>query len=313
MSHPKLTNVIVARRLERIALGYSNAAEARMTLSEALGDMSSESIQRIYASLRAWSWKALNERRRDEDLRHWYDILKRTASFLRERHPAYAERVQVLHELLYESISVSETLPIQEIIKRLYVKEIIRTLARSTIKQVPRGRLRFLLDLKEANLSRVINLMLASGLLDRAMRGREALFRLTKLGTEVAEQLTEKSAEREAKPREYAILGISVRPKEPSQDRAREHAIVIPRNIEERKPARLYSKSGRWSEYVRVLRSETKSNMPAEHVHFHGIGLVEKNELERDVYKMTQYSIFGKEFPEDQPSFIPKREIVSGT
>lgn len=179
----------ISARLQEIALGHATAAQARAIVGAALREGTPESVQGVYAALRAWVWKAVNGRRRDEELREWFDLLRRTGSFLKDGYAAHAERLQVLHELIYESISVSEVLPIQEIVKRLYVKQILNTLFHSPSRQMSRRRIRQRFNLREANLSRILNLMMTAGLIDRTTHGREASFRLTNLGADAARHM----------------------------------------------------------------------------------------------------------------------------
>jgi hypothetical protein len=56
----------------------------------------------------AWVWKAIDRRRRDDGLGEWFDVLRRPSAALAESHPTEANRIGVLHDLIYESIFVSE-------------------------------------------------------------------------------------------------------------------------------------------------------------------------------------------------------------
>ena len=94
--------------LDAIARGAASPAEARAALAESLKDTSPETARQVYTALRAWTWKALDGQRRDDELREWFDLLKRAESHLSDHYPAIAQRLQVLHELVYESISVAE-------------------------------------------------------------------------------------------------------------------------------------------------------------------------------------------------------------
>src|SRR4051794_13774527 len=111
--------------LDRIALGDVTPAEARIILSEALAPGSPHTVQALYTALRAWVWKALNERKRDGELTEWFDIIKRTAAHVVDDHPTLSERLQVLLDLIYESISISEVLPVQELLKRRHVRDVL--------------------------------------------------------------------------------------------------------------------------------------------------------------------------------------------
>jgi predicted transcriptional regulator len=304
--------------LQEISLGQVGAAEARSIIGAALREPSPEFVQGAYTALRAWVWKALNERRRDEELREWFDILKRTASFLRERYAAHADRIQVLHELIYESISVSEILPAREVVKRLYVKETLRALSRASSKQMSRERIRNRLNLKEANLSRVLNLMTASGLIDRTTHGRQAFFRLTSLGTEAIERLNNISPTSEVRApvsQGHFASDIRVRPKDVWERGMSGHTRVMRKEAKEGNWDWSRSKTTHWEGYTRILRSAPRSNAPTQHTtHYHKLGLAEQMDQKPGLAEQgIQSSIFGRNFPEDQPIFWPSREIVSGT
>lgn len=99
--------------LEEVALGELSADEAHKAIRPLLLELDERNAQRIYSVLRTWVWKALNSRRRDDELRDWYDLLQNLASYIGNDYKAQAERIRVLYELIYESISVSEVLPIE--------------------------------------------------------------------------------------------------------------------------------------------------------------------------------------------------------
>jgi hypothetical protein len=81
-------------------------------------------LRDAYLALRAWVWKALDQRRRDPDLRAWNDILGAAATLMAQHgQPSLGERMAVLHELLSESIAVGETLRALDITRRQHVAE----------------------------------------------------------------------------------------------------------------------------------------------------------------------------------------------
>jgi predicted transcriptional regulator len=301
--------------LNDIALGHANSAQARAALGAALRDASPESVQAVYTALRAWVWKALNERRRDEELREWFDVLRRTGSFLKERYNAHAERIQALHELIYESISVSEVLPPQEALKRLYVREIIRLLSRVPSGQMSRRRIRRRLDLKEANLSRILNLMMASGLVDRTAHGKEALFRLTNLGADAAKQFVVPPSPRAPAAEDHEQLNVRIRPTQVSENGPKEYTLLIHRQVKKHasdwshpdfsrltiNTIRPFQKAARGAKTT-LLRRTTRARMPIGHVKpYSDRGLTDQTVLK------------WREFPTNEPVLRPTKEIVSAS
>ena len=168
--------------LNSIARAEASAAQARETLLAVLGQPSEELLQDAYLALRAFAWKALDQRRRDPELREWDDLLCAAATLMAQQgQPALAERLTALHELLSESVAVSETLAAQDITRRQHVAEVLDLLA-SKGGQANRSAIGAQLSLGQANLTRVLNLMSAAGLIERTTLGKEAVFSLSRGG-----------------------------------------------------------------------------------------------------------------------------------
>jgi hypothetical protein len=127
--------------LDDIARGDARPAEARVALAGILAKLTPETAQQVYTALRAWVWKALNGRRRDQELREWFDLLKRIGAYLAREHKTQSERLRVLHELIYESISVSEVLPLRDVLKRRHVREVLVLLCEAPIGQLSRAQI----------------------------------------------------------------------------------------------------------------------------------------------------------------------------
>ena len=168
--------------LNSIARAEASAAQARETLLAVLGQPSEELLQDAYLALRAFAWKALDQRRRDPELREWDDLLCAAATLMAQHgQPALAERLTALHELLSESVAVSETLAAQDITRRQHVAEVLDFLA-SNGGQANRSAIGAQLSLGQANLTRVLNLMSTAGLVERTSLGKEAVFSLSRRG-----------------------------------------------------------------------------------------------------------------------------------
>ena len=171
-----------AAGLNSIARAEASPAQARETLLAVLGQPSDELLQDAYLALRAFAWKALDQRRRDPELQEWDDLLCAAATLMAQHgQPALAERLTALHELLSESVAVSETLAAQDITRRQHVAEVLDFLA-SNGGQANRSAIGAHLSLGQANLTRVLNLMSAAGLIERTTLGKEAVFSLSRRG-----------------------------------------------------------------------------------------------------------------------------------
>ena len=197
--------------LDDVALGEVSAARARVAIADALKDASPSSVGRVYASLRAWVWKALNARRRDQELREWFDILKRTSSFLEREFAPFAARLSVLHELIYESVTVSEKLSINDLLRRSHVRDAVRLVAQAPNGRLDRVALGHRLNLKQANLTRVLSLVCSSGLLERQVQGKNVVYQLTRAGQDAAVKLSPEVGGRpvEASPNAQKIIPVS--------------------------------------------------------------------------------------------------------
>ena len=170
------------RSLDEIATGEISASLASDLIKLALRELTEQKVQKLYTVLRAWVWKALNERRRDAELRKWHAIIHQTSAYLEDEYLCHAERIRVLHELIYESISVSEVLTSSELMRRSHVKEVLRLLISSPEQSAPRLEISNYLRLRDSNLSRVLTMLLNSGLIERTSVGKAATFRLTREG-----------------------------------------------------------------------------------------------------------------------------------
>lgn len=108
--------------LNGIARAEASPAEAREALLATFGRPSPELLRDAYLALRSWAWKALDQRRRDPELRDWHGIVE-ACSALMARHgqPALAEHLAAVGELLAESISVAEALPVADVARRRHV------------------------------------------------------------------------------------------------------------------------------------------------------------------------------------------------
>jgi hypothetical protein len=174
-----------AAGLNTIARAEASPAQAREVLLAVLGQPSPELLQDAYLALRTWVWKTLDQRRRDPELREWDDLLCAAAALMAQHgQPVLAERLTALHELLSESIAVGETLAAHDVTRRQHVTRVLDFLAKND-GQASRSAIGAHLSLGQANLTRVLNLMMAAGLIERTTLGKEALFRQSRTGLEV--------------------------------------------------------------------------------------------------------------------------------
>lgn len=168
-------------RLEAIASGAISALEARKVLAAVSGDIDSLAARKLYIVLRSWVWKALDAKRRDPELREWHDLVKRAQSRVKA-HERAAWQIQVLADLVYESVAVSGRRSVEDLLKLRHTREIIIALRDAPDGFLSKQALLDKLGLKQANLSRVMDNLIAGGLVERQQSGREAHYRLSREG-----------------------------------------------------------------------------------------------------------------------------------
>lgn len=177
------------RALDVISHSDVTAADAQRLIAIALSEKPSpdaRTVQKISTVLRDWVWHALNERRRDPELRSWYKLIQRQSSYLQDFHATEAERLRLLSELVYTSISVEQTIRPMDIIRRSHVLAILEMLHEQPDGTLGRAAINAELKIRDANLSRVLKLLLASGIIERSRLGRTAEFKLTIEGAKMA-------------------------------------------------------------------------------------------------------------------------------
>lgn len=174
-----------------VAIGDVDAEDGYKIIRPLLNELDEKTAQNIYTALRAWLWKALNERRRDGDLKNWINVFRAVrARFEREGLP-HAEYIRVLYELLQESISVADKIPVNDILQRSHVREIILLIQRSPAGIVARSSILDALGFKDPNLSRVMNLLLSNGVVERHIDGKATSFSLTVEGLRIGREIAE--------------------------------------------------------------------------------------------------------------------------
>jgi predicted transcriptional regulator len=151
--------------------------------------------RRVYAALARKVWSLLVERRFDDEIRDWHDLLHGVKAHIRGSDDAAAERLAALADLLRESISLAQTSPAREVADRPRARRILEILhgARGF---VARRALQDELAIGSSHLSNVLTQLLAHDLVDRRDKGKEAEFRITALGRQLigADGVREESA-----------------------------------------------------------------------------------------------------------------------
>ncbi|MBD8736209.1 hypothetical protein [Sphingomonas sp. CFBP 13706] len=181
--------------MEALAYDQVDAAAARDVVWTALD--SQVGFREAYSALCRWTWRAMVERRLDDDLRSWHRLLldaagklagaapaatPRTRARSRLEPAAAAERLRALADMVRLSIDAAAASIPTELGKRAHVLEILRFLTERVGEHVEREQIKKAVGLEDANLSRVLTLMTANSLVERLPLGKVASFRATQHG-----------------------------------------------------------------------------------------------------------------------------------
>lgn len=176
-----------------IRQGELSAADAWKLLSPLAETEDRHVAAQIFEALRSWVWKTLDRRRRDDGLREWIDVLNRTEAFLADRFEVIAARIEVLVELLHESIAVASLASPEDLLRRKHVAPILRVLACHEGEWLDRAALMDELGLRPANTTRLMTLLVDAGWAEQVVNGREAAYRISAEGLIQARALPPKS------------------------------------------------------------------------------------------------------------------------
>lgn len=148
---------------------------------------------RLYRAFRAWTWRALDGRRRDEDLREWAELIRRARVRIKGS-PERQRQLETLAELIAESLAVAVRLPIEEVLAKRHAPETLLALHAADGGQMSKQRLMRALGVEQSNLWRVMKLLQPTGLVESERHGRETLYRLSRAGLAEAERIRSASA-----------------------------------------------------------------------------------------------------------------------
>lgn len=173
-----ITNLIAE---DRVSL-----EDARKGISALPETLDESSAANLYLALRSWTWKALDQRRRDDELRGWVDLIRRARLRVGRSSWRY-HQLETLAELLAESVAVAVRLPVSDVLSLRHAREILMAIRAHKAQRMTKKRLMKTLDLQQSNLWRVINHLCAAGLVESQIQGRERSYALSRLGMQEAE------------------------------------------------------------------------------------------------------------------------------
>lgn len=157
--------------------------EARAAIKSLL-ESEPRATRKVYAALARKVWSLLIERRFDDEIRDWYDLVRGVKARISETDEAAAERLTALGDLLRESISLAQTSPARDVANRPRARSILGILNKSRT-HVPRRKLLEVLEIGSSNLSNILTLLVAHDIVERRGVGKQAEFRITNLGRQL--------------------------------------------------------------------------------------------------------------------------------
>lgn len=170
-------------RTKSLDLGDALPDAARGAIRQLLAD-DPRASRRVYAALARKIWSLLIERRFDPEIRDWHSLLNAVKAKVRSDDAAAAERITALADLLHESINLAEISPAREMAERPRARAVLEQLAQGS-GFVRRRVLLQSLGIGSSNLTNVLTQLAAHSLVERRGNGKEAEFRLTRLGREL--------------------------------------------------------------------------------------------------------------------------------
>lgn len=190
--NPTATTPAAREGLDRIAMGDAVVAEAASILQSALQDP--KNALSIVVALRAWTWKALTNRRQDRALVDWHGLIERVGTRLQAVDPKFAAQAEILSQLVYESIASSDISDVNFVLQRSHVRQGLAILSGAKDGKVLVAKLASDMRLTRTNGTRIANMMVAAGLATLDAEGDDATLEITRSGEAVAGGLVESGA-----------------------------------------------------------------------------------------------------------------------
>lgn len=177
-----MADVEIANSLRELALGDIGAQEAKSLLAELVNHSPEVAARKVYPALQEVAWRFVRARSAPDDADDWIAVYRFCERLLDKHEQTHAARqVEVLGDLVVRTARYADLQPAEAVLTRRHVVPLLERL-HSAGGKLPRKDLKRHLAVEEANLSRLIALLEASGLVARRLAGREAVIELTPEG-----------------------------------------------------------------------------------------------------------------------------------
>lgn len=188
-----MTQAALRASLSRLAAGDIDIREARTVIRNAI-KAGGRLLDDTYTAIRDTTFRIISSRSQERDIALWYDLATHAAALARDADRSdLAERIQAHSELIAQVTRFGERQPLDEVLGRRHVSEILEALTESAT-DLARSTLAQRTHLADANLSRVLGILDTHGLVRRRREGKEARIGLTDAGRLAAAKLGYASA-----------------------------------------------------------------------------------------------------------------------
>lgn len=178
----------IAASLRAIATGDVDIRAARAAIRSAMS-AGNEMIDAVYAAIRETTFRIVSSRQNDRELAAWYDLSTHAATLARRAERGdVSERLVGFSELIAQTGRFADRQPVEEVLARRHVSELVAAIAAHG-GEAPRAAIVDRVGLAEANLSRVLGILSAHGLVSRRRDGKEVHLELTEAGRLAAAKL----------------------------------------------------------------------------------------------------------------------------
>lgn len=220
----------LALALEDISLGEANLDDASRTVEALLGAVDDRKAHELFDALRSWVWKALDTRRRDEDLLAWVEMFGKTASFLEDEWPYLGLKLEAYADLIQMSVMRAGARRGRDLLRMKHVRDVLEAIQKTHgVRQ--RKTLRTALGVSDPNLVRIVSPMIDEGYITREENGREVSYRLTEKGSKACrrDRVSKRAAYRLVVGRRVRMFVMGEKPKEQSVIVAAQNTGIVPK------------------------------------------------------------------------------------
>ncbi len=181
-------------RLDRVALGLTSSAETWETVRAVMGSPDHASLQGLQGAMRSHVWRAVTDRRRDDELRLLIDMLCRVSALLEPTRPIPAALFACLADLVHESVGVAGIRAVSDPMGRRAVRRLVRALARAPGGFLASSDACEAMDVPPSSGERLLDLCRTTGIVEGVDHDERRLVRLTVDGLAEAARLPEGDA-----------------------------------------------------------------------------------------------------------------------